>query len=179
MITHLQTIAETLLSCLCEAVSGAANPPQNCCFRVGDNVTMDADLYTDLCCEGLAYVSLGEIYPVVDSFPEHSIVTQANQVCSFPSWAISLKAGIIRCVPVGTDTTMPTCADWNSTALQQMVDAESLARAACCFKQAWITSEAGIGMSVVIGSNTGTAPEGGCVERSITLQVQTINCPEC
>ena len=178
-ITHLDTIVETLLSCLCEAVSGAANPPQNCCLRVGEEVVADADLYTDLCCEGLAYVSLGEIYPVVDSFPEHSIVTQANQVCNFPSWAISLKMGIIRCIPTGTDTTMPTCADWTAAAMQQLVDAQSLARAACCFKASWIFSEPGTGMSVVIGSNIGGQPEGGCIERSVSLQVQTINCGTC
>lgn len=179
MIQHLTTITETLLSCLCEAVSGAANPPQNCCLRVGDEVVHDADLFTDLCCEGLAYVSVGEIYPVVDSFPEQSIVTQANQVCSFPSWAISLRIGIVRCAPVGTDSTMPTCAEWTEAAMQQLVDAESLARAACCFKQSWQNSSVGLGMSVVLGPISVNPPEGGCMERFMSLQVQTPNCPAC
>ncbi len=176
-IQRLEDISTILLSCLCEAASGRANPPMHCCLRIGQEVVHDADLFTDLCCEGLAYVSLGDIFPVVASFPEESIVTQANQVCSFPSWAVSMRMGIIRCSPVGTDTAMPTCEDWTAAALQGMVDAQSLASAACCFKQAWLVLEPGL--SVVISRNSTSSPQGGCVERFITIQVQTTVCPTC
>lgn len=176
-IQRLTDIAEDLLACLCAAAERRPRPPQHCCFRVGDEVAHDADMFTDLCCEGLAYVSVGEIYPVVDSFPEQSIVTQADQVCSFPSWAVNLKAGIVRCAPVGTDLAMPTCSDWNSAAFQNMYDAQSLASAVCCFKQNWLQLEPGL--SVVIGPNATTNPQGGCMERYITIQVQTTVCPAC
>lgn len=179
MIDSLGEITELLFSCLCEAVSGAANPPQNCCLRIGQEVVHDADLFTDLCCEGLAYVTVGDIYPVVDSFPEMSIVTQANQVCAFPTWAIELRAGIVRCSPVGTDTTMPTCEEWTAAAMQMIVDSESLAQAACCFKGSWTASTRGTGMSVVLGAISTVPPEGGCFERFMSIQVQTANCNDC
>lgn len=177
-IQHLEDMMATMLACLCEATAARPSPPQHCCYRIGPEVAYDADIYTDLCCEGLAYVSLGDVYPVVDSFPEQSIVTQANQVCSFPSWAVNIKAGIIRCVPVGTDTEMPSCTDWNAAMVQHIFDTQSLASAACCFKQAWVF-DVEPGMSVVIGPNSTTTPQGGCVERFITLQVQTSVCPAC
>jgi hypothetical protein len=177
MIQDLETLATTFLSCLCQAVTGQSDPPKHCCLRVGEEVVHDADLFVDLCCEGLAYVSVGDIYPVVDSFPEQSVVTQANQVCSFPSWAVTLKAGIVRCAPTGTDTTMPTCDDWTAAAVQSMEDAQSLATAACCLKSAWAVTQPG--MSIVINPNTVTGPEGGCLERSVTVQVQVPNCPGC
>jgi hypothetical protein len=178
-VSHLQEIMDTLLACLCEAAASRPGAPQHCCYRVGQQVAHDADMFTDLCCEGLAYVSLGEIYPVVDSFPEQSIVTQANQVCSFPSWAVSLKAGIVRCVPTmgETELSMPSCTDWNTAVVQQIYDVQSLAEATCCFKQTWYSDQPG--MSVVIGPNSSTDPEGGCVERFVTLQVQTTVCPDC
>lgn len=176
-IVDLSEMAELLLSCLCEAVTGFPNPPEECCLRVGDQVVHDADIYDDLCCRGLAYVTIGDVYPVVDSFPEHSIVTQANMTCGIPSWAINLKAGIIRCAPTGTDTSMPTCAEWTESAIQNAYDAQALAVAVCCAKQAWQIVQPG--MSVVIGINSTTSPEGGCIERSISLQLQTPVCPTC
>lgn len=178
-IVRLADMATLLLSCLCQAVSGNANPPMNCCLRVGDQVVQDVDLTTDLCCEGLAYVTVGEIFPVVDSFPEASIVTQADQKCSFPSWAVNLKMGIIRCVPVGDPNTfnMPTCEDWTVAALQNLVDAQSLASAACCFKENWLILEPGF--NVVLGSNNTSTPNGGCIERTISLIAQASVCPEC
>ena len=176
-IVRLSDVATLLLSCLCQAVSGNANPPMNCCLRVGDQVVHDVDLTTDLCCEGLAYVSVGDIFPVVDSFPEQSIVTQADQKCSFPSWAVNLRMGIIRCIPVGTNSLMPTCEEWTAAALQNMVDAQSLAAAACCFKENWLILEPGF--NVVVGVNTTSTPNGGCIERSISLIAQLSVCPEC
>lgn len=177
-IVGLADIAELMLSCLCEAASGRANPPAQCCYRVGEEIAHDADAYTDLCCAGLAYVTVLDIYPVVDSFPEQSIVTQADWRCSIPSWAISLKAGIVRCAPTG-GLSMPTCADWTAAAQQGFLDAQSLAQAACCFKQSWQSSRQGRGLSVVIGPNSTSTPLGGCVERNITMQVQTTVCPTC
>jgi hypothetical protein len=176
-ITNLQGMAEMLLSCLCNAVAANPNPPLHCCFRIGEEVAQDADIFGDLCCQGLAYVTVGEIFPVINNFPDPSPLLQANQVCSIPSWAISMKMGIIRCSPVGTDTTMPSCTDWNAAFTQQMYDAQSLATAACCFKESWQTVD--LGMSVVIGSSTATTPQGGCSERSLGIQAQTTVCPEC
>ena len=178
-VRYLDELAAMLLNCLCEAVQLRPEPPQHCCLRVGDQVIHDADVFTDLCCEGLAYVTVGVIYPVVDSFPEKSIVRQADQICSFPSWGVGLKAGILRCLPTGETLSMPTCEAWTQAALQNIYDAQSLASAACCFKQTWLSDERGMGLSIVIEDNATGSTQGGCIERAISITVQTTVCPTC
>lgn len=177
-ILNLEAISETLLSCLCNAVAVRPNPPAHCCFRIGEQISHDADIFGDLCCQGLAYVALGTIFPVINSFQQRSIAgTQANDVCAIPSWSVGYKLGIVRCSPVGTDTTMPSCADWNAAATQEWADAQSLAEAVCCFRAAWKIADPG--MSMLIAQSNPTSPQGGCYERFITVEIQTENCPEC
>lgn len=172
-------LAVAALSCLSQAVTGLPGAPGNVCFRVGLEVAHDLDMVNDLCCEGLAYVALGDTYPSSQSFPEQDIIRQANAVCAPVSWAQQFKFGIIRCVPVMLDDlgTMPTCADWNTAALQNFYDSIALRRTACCFRQ-FISSSQGLleGMSVVIERQTQGSPAAGCVERSLTITVQMPNC---
>lgn len=170
-------LAQVLLNCLCAAVSGNPNPPQNCCYRIGNNPPMDVDWYTDLCCEGLAYVSLGDIFPSTDSFGEADIVRQAASACPPASWAVTFRIGIIRCVPTGTSTTMPTCNQWTDAFIQNVHDAQALRAAACCFRS-YVTSNTGayFGMSTIIGRQSQGEPQGGCVERSMDIMAQIINC---
>jgi hypothetical protein len=129
-----------------------------------------------MCCEGIAYVSLGDTYPSSASFPEQDIVRQADAVCSPPSWAQIFKAGIIRCVPTG-DEDPPTCDDWNAAFTQNIYDGLSLRRAQCCFRS-YVTSndDLFLGMSVVMERQVQGSPLGGCVERYFTIAVQIPNC---
>lgn len=175
-VQSLDVIASTLLACLCEAVAVRPNPPQHCCYRVGSEVAHDADIFTDLCCEGLAYVALSEIFPVIDSFRARSLADQANWVCGFPSWSVGMKMGIVRCIPTGGQE-MPTCTDWNAAAIQDMNDAQALLEASCCFKQTWLDLQPGF--SVLIYQNQVGNPSGGCIERFVTLQIQTGVCDNC
>jgi len=172
-------LAVAALSCLSQAVTGLPGAPANICFRVGLDVAHDLDMVNDLCCEGLAYVALGDTYPSSTSFPEQDIVRQANAVCPPVSWGQTFKFGIVRCVPVVMDDlgTMPSCADWNAAALQNWYDSIALRRAACCFR-AFFTNNIGLfeGMSVVIERQTQGSPNGGCVERSLTITAQMPNC---
>jgi hypothetical protein len=172
-------LAVAALSCLSQAVSGLPGTPANICYRVGLDVAHDLDMVNDLCCEGLAYVALGDTYPSSASFPDQDIIRQANAVCPPVSWAQTLKFGIVRCIPVVMDDfgTMPSCADWNTAALQNMYDSIALRRTACCFRE-FISNNTGLleGMSVVIDRQTQGSPIGGCVERSMTINVQMPNC---
>lgn len=168
-------LAEALLACLCEAASGNPNPPEHCCFRVGE-VAFDADMFTDLCCEGLAYVTLGGIYPSSDSFPEFDSVRQANAICAPASWAVELSMGILRCAPTGGTNTMPSCDDWNDAFTQNAHDAQALRAAACCFRSTAGTLLGMRGLSVVIGEQTQISPEGGCMGRTANMVVQIVNC---
>ena len=169
-------LANQLLACLCAQSQLQANPPQHCCFRVGVEIAHDAGVWEDLCCEGLAYVALGDTFPSSASFPEQDIVRQANTVCAPPSWAQYFRVGIIRCAPVG-DESPPTCDDWNAAFTQNVQDGLTLRRTACCIRD-WVTSNDDIflGMSVVMERQIQGSPQGGCVERYFNIAIQIPNC---
>lgn len=169
------TVAAVLKSCLCEAFALNPAPPLFCCYRLPGEVAMDMDINRDLCCDGLAYVQVGDMWVSSNSFPEQDIVRQAQAKCGPPSWGFDLKFGILRCVPVvgETENDFPTCAQWDAAAAQQMADSASLRQAACCFRNAFLAlSGQYVGMSVVIGRMGGGSPQGGCSDRFMAAQVQ-------
>lgn len=179
--TQVNTVLDMTMLCLINAVTGNPNPPQNFCRRLDLQVAHDVDLWTDLCCEGLGYVSFGDVFPSWDSFPEPAVVSQANYgSCGIPAWGVQFRMGLIRCLPTGTDTTMPTCTDWDEASRQQADDSQALRRASCCLRQAIVgnseTPGPFWGMSVVIGNQSQIQLQGGCVERSVTITVQMPNC---
>lgn len=166
------------LSCLCVQVNLIPNPPSHCCFRIGQEVIHDAGVHEDECCEGVAYVLLGDLYPSAVSFPEQDIVRQANANCAPPTWALHIKLGIIRCIPVGGMDPL-SCEGWNSAAIQNVYDATALLKTSCCIRNYVIRqSGAMLGMSVVIDRQEQGNPLGGCVERSLSIALQIPNC-EC
>jgi hypothetical protein len=173
-------LADAVLSCLTDAVTGIPGAPANICFRVGTEIAHDIDVINDLCCEGLAYVALGDTFPSSDSFPEQDIIRQSNTVCAPPAWAQAFRIGIIRCVPVVMDDTgaMPTCADWNTAATQNMWDSVALRRAACCIRNYFANAANSffLGMSIVIERQVQGSALGGCVERYMTITLQFPNC---
>lgn len=169
-------LATQLLNCLCVAVSGNPNPPQHCCYRVGNEVAYDAAQEADLCCEGLAYVTMGDVYPSVSSFPDQDIIRQIDGNCIPASWGVEFRIGIIRCAPVGDENFPPSCADWNASFIQSAHDSQALRKAACCFRNWLSTSTQFMGMSMVIQRQTQAGPSGGCLERVQPLVVQIPNC---
>lgn len=172
-------LAEVALNCLTVAATGVPNPPAQFCYRVGTEVAHDIGPFIDLCCSGLGYVALGDTFPSSDSFPEQDIVRQANTACSPAGWAQQFRLGIVRCVPVVSDDlgSPPTCADWNTAALQNMWDSVALRRAACCIRDYMVNNNGFfLGMSVVIERQIQGNPLGGCVERSMTVFLQFPNC---
>src|SRR5262245_24195360 len=170
-MTGAQTIAlrDMLLSCLCQAISGNPNPPGICCVRVGEAALALLPGGVDICCEGLAYVSMQEVYPSGGSFPDADIIRQAQARCPPATWGVSFRMGIVRCAP---DT--ETCPDWTAAADQDAHDSYALRRASCCFRNAVEASS--IGMSVVIERQHQNGPQGGCLERWQTIVVQMPNC---
>ena len=173
--TFVTALAEQLLACLCEAVSLQPNPPEHCCYRVGLEVAHDAGINEDMCCEGIAYVALGDSFPS-DRAPEQDIQRQADAACAPPSWIQVFKVGIIRCVPTGDEFNPPSCTDWNTAFTQNIADALSLRQAQCCMRD-WIrASETFMGMTVIMDRQTQGSPLGGCVERSFTISIQFPNC---
>lgn len=178
---YVSVLMDELLACLCEKAGAAENPPGNCCFRVGTEIAHDAGILEDQCCEGIAYVALGDIYPSSESFPDQDIIRQASAHCAFPTWAVQFKVGIIRCVPTGNEFLPPNCVEWNAAARQNIIDAKTLREVACCIRN-FVTNNENqfFGMSVVIERQTQGNPQGGCVERSMQISIQfPNNCDGC
>lgn len=177
---QVNTLLDVAQLCLTTALTGNPNPPNEIGRRLDLQVAWDADLYDDLCCEGLAYVSFGDIVPSWTGFPEPAVANQVNHGdCSIPSWAVSLRMGVVRCVPVGSDTSRPTNAEWIAASIQQAHDAQALRAATCCFRQWVIDNDAPgpfWGMSVLIGNQGQLQLQGGCVERNAIITVQIPNC---
>jgi hypothetical protein len=163
------------LVCLNEAVQLNPGTPQHIGPRVGTEVLHDLGQWSDTCCEGLAYTMLGDTYISSDSFPEQDIIRQIQGSCAPPAWAQEFQMGIVRCISAGqADGEPPSDAQWAEAAVQNMYDSQSLRRAACCFRN-WINAsppDLYIGMNVVINRQVQTNPNGGCVERYVTLVVQ-------
>lgn len=168
-------MAEALLSCLSVAVSGNPGTPQHIGYRIGVEIPHDIGVDRDECCEGIAYVALGDMWPTAN-FPEQDIQRQASTPCAPPAWGMQFKVGIIRCAPTG-DLNVPTDEEWADAFIQNMWDAQALRRTECCFRN-WVRTrtDALLGMSIVMGRQIQGTPLGGCVERYFTIDVQFPNC---
>jgi len=170
---YARPIADLLLDCLCTLSTALENPPQHCCFRIGTEIAHDLDQFSDLCCEGLAYVSMGDIYATRLAVQED---TDRQVNCGVVGWGVQLRAGIVRCAPTGTTTEMPSCEDWTAAALTNFADAQLLRGLACCFLEGIQDLPNMRGMSVLVGRQVQTNPAGGCIERYVTFDAQFPNC---
>lgn len=180
MTDFAYAIGQALLACLQTNVVTISVPPQHVRLAIGDEQAHDIGLTADLCCEGLAYVALGDTYPSTESFPEEDIIRQVSGSCHPAAWAQIYKVGIIRCAPVSAGPNSvdpPTDAQWTAAALLNYEDTAALRRTACCFR-AWMAGQTDVlvGMSVVIQRQQQSTPAGGCVERTLTLAAQFPNC---
>lgn len=165
------------LSCLCAAVNQQPNPPLHCAPRVGTEVVQDLGQFSDLCCEGLAYIMLGDTFLSTGSFPDQDIIQQIRGACAPPTWGQEIRLGIVRCISAGDDLGEPPTDDvWTAEAIQNLYDAQSLRQASCCLRN-WVKSNEGLynGMDVVINRQIQSNPQGGCVERYVTVTVQFPN----
>jgi hypothetical protein len=163
------------LQCLCDATAANPGTPALCVPRVGTSVVFDVGQYEDLCCQGISYIMLGDMYISATSFPEQDIVQQIRGQCAPPTWAVDFKLGIVRCISAGQPNGDPPLeTDQILAARQNLYDAQSLRAASCCFRN-WLAVQYGTlydGMNVVINRQVQGDPQGGCVERYVTLTVQ-------
>ncbi len=178
MTDFVPSIAAALLNCLCTNVELISLPPAHCCYRIGE-AAHDVGPNVDICCEGLAYVSLGDTKPV-SIYLDADQARQGQAPCGPPTWGQDFRVGIVRCVPVfdpETSDDPPTCEAWNTAAALNWEDSWALRRTVCCFRS-WVRAQTGamLGMTVVIESQVQSQPQGGCVERYVTLGVQFPNC---
>lgn len=172
----VSTLSGQLLSCLCTAVSGmpAEHRPMHCCYRVGTEpvhgVSLDPLNPEDLCCEGLAYILLRDVYPSTESFPDADIVRQVQGNCAWPAWAVGLRMGIVGCI-----TTSDDCTDNNADFTANLYRMLAINQAVCCFREYIRTSPVFGGMSLVIERQVQGSTTGGCTERYVNLVAQIPN----
>lgn len=162
------------LNCLCQAASGFPNPPQHCSYRIGAEAPHDIGLDTDYCCEGLAYVTLGDLFPSSEAFPDPDITYQARANCAPYTWGVPLKLSLVRCAPVGDGMNVIPNSAWEDAALQNIYDTRTLMKAACCLRT-YITTGTNalfVGFTGVIGNILQGSVMGGCIERSVTVTAQ-------
>lgn len=175
---NMGPLMANLLMCLCEKAALNPNPPQHCTFRIGQQPPHDLGIDTDFCCEGMAYVTMGDVFPTADQFPQQDVTRLANTNCIPVSWAVTLKAALVRCVPTGDENGV-TIKDsaWEAAALQGIYDIQTLQRTSCCFRDYVLHGNPLlIGMSAVFDRITTSEPEGGCVERALNFTVQIPDC---
>jgi hypothetical protein len=176
---YVLTLSEQLLNCLCTAVSGmpADDRPRHCCYRVGTEPVHDVELDQmhprDLCCEGLAYVLLRDVYPSSESFPDNDIVRQIQGGCAWPAWAIGFRIGILGCLPPSFD-----CAPNNAAYLTNLRRMEAINAAVCCFRDYIRVSDTFAGFNLVIERQVQGSTSGGCTERyvNLTAQIPNLDC---
>lgn len=167
-------VAVNLLGCLTTKVEALALPPKNVMFMPGSAVVEDLSIYTDLCCEGTAYVRHASTYPSGDSWPSPD--TGQNN-CQPIAWGTIFEIGIMRCAPTGSAQFGVTAAEWNAANTQYFIDMQALRATVCCYKTLFASGASDAG--VLIGQITPLGVQGGCLVATMSVQIQTIGCGSC
>lgn len=172
MDTQLRVITANALACLTTALNANPNPPDNFGFRV--EFEPPEELWPeDLCCQGLGYVAVGDVWPSTVSFPEADIVQQVRGNCPPAAWGVQLKLGIMRCVSGELNVSQ---ADEDSAFYQDLDDIFALEKAACCLRDYFMaTNSPWLGFNVIIERMVKTV-QGGCKDRYMPISIQTPNC---
>ena len=154
-------VANLLLDCLCETVATRANPPLECCLRYGTEVPQDA-IPVDICCAGLGYVRIGDMFPSGQAFPDPDDVGQG---CIGQHWAVEMEMGIFRCAKAAN------CETWTTETEQHLVDRWSLVEASCCFGKRFNNTYHGA-LSWIPLTGTPLPISGRCSGSTLTIVVQ-------
>lgn len=167
-------LAASLVRCLLDESVRTPNPPATprvVCLRPGDRVDLLLSQTEDECCTGLMWVRWNRIYPSGAGFPSADNMVDK---CGIARWAVEFELGAVRCAPVGTPETLPTCDEWEATTLGVYDDGAAIRRALCCF----IASNPYVLVS--IGDGLPMTTEGGCVGVTymITIAADNCDCPE-
>lgn len=180
--TMIQPLAQDLLDCFCAAlitehgtttmVNGGTLPGE-CCFRVGELASMDASQFEDLCCSGLAWLRVADIFSTSTDFPAPD-TTVVWSGCGPMAWGVTFELGVMRCAPTGDISTIPTCDEWTALQVNVMKDAKAMRQAFCCLFAQLDPS------SVAVGSWAPLPTTGGCAGGTwqVTVQVRNTECCE-
>lgn len=159
MADEALTVANLLLDCLCKKLAVRENPPKLCCLRFGTDVTQDV-LPEDICCEGLGYVRIGEMFASSASFPEPDPADN----CQGAMWALELEMGVLRCGDPAD------CEAWNAGAAQHISDRMAMIEVLCCLKDS--LERENLYLNTFVGQGSPLTNEGNCTGAVQTVTVQ-------
>lgn len=175
--TMIQPVAQQMLDCFCAALitehglptmlEGGTRPSQ-CCFRVGELASMDASEFEDLCCSGLAWVRVVDIFSSSTDFPTPDTLNVWTG-CGPMAWGVVFELGVMRCAPTGSIEQIPTCDEWTNLQSLVMRDAKAMRAAMCCMFNQYDPG------SVAIGSWNPLPTTGGCAGGTWQVTIQVIN----
>jgi len=167
--TWITQTANDLLACWQEQLKANPDPPADFCVRVGESVAEDIDPITgeDQCCEGLAWVRVGNMVPS-SNFPD---VDTTYYKCYPVTWALELELGIMRCMPGQAQTPIVSCSNYQKAFTHDVNDLRAMEETLCCWKG---TLSKGRLFAVLSAEPYG--PRGGCIGRTMQLLVQKPKC---
>lgn len=178
--TMIQPVAAMLLECFRNALLAEHGPalmpigtmPSETCYRVGELASMDASVFEDLCCSGLAWLRVADIFSSSTDFPTPDTLTVWNG-CGPMAWGVVMELGVMRCAPTGDIDTIPTCEQWTDLQVNVMKDAKAMRQAFCCL---FAQFDPG---SIALGSWVPLPTTGGCAGGTWQVTVQVINTECC
>lgn len=176
----IQPYAAMLLECFRNALLAEHGPtlmpkgtmPSETCYRVGEAASMDASEFEDLCCSGLAWVRVDNIFSTAVDFPTPDTLSVWTG-CGPMAWGVVLEMGVMRCAPTGSIETIPTCDEWTALQYAVMADAKAMRQAACC-----LFNQLDPG-SLAIGSWSPLPTTGGCAGGVWPVTIQILNSECC
>lgn len=170
MTAHMDA-ALALLTCLEDALNARPSPPpaDRIMIRVGEQVYPLLGTHDDECCTGLAWVRIAgtEEGPLAQN--------DLSGTCFNTNRLLTLEMGVRRCAPTSDASSVPTEAQWLTTALQVDSDHEAMEAAFCCVGP--ILEERAFG-PVRFVSYEPVGPDGNCIGGNLTLTVEVdCGCP--
>lgn len=161
---ELTTVVLAVLECLRTQVAALDNPPANIMLRPGDRTEALLSMFRDECCEGLAWVRPGPVYPSTINFPEQDqVVTN----CGPERWASMLEIGLVRCAPTPDAESLVSADEWNAATMQILEDSAALRRTLYCLESDPVMTD----RLWLPGTWTPTPTEGGCMGGLLPLTV--------
>src|ERR1041384_5337452 len=159
------TAAEELLICLGTAAADISAPPANQSLRAGAAIALDISQTQNECCDGLAWVRVGDEF-LSNVFPgeDGGLISS----CGASSWEVELEAGIARCAATGDINSTPTYDDHYTLAVLLEEDAAAIRRAVCCFVAQWNAKM----WKTSVSRLSKFGPEGGCAGTIVTVTAQ-------
>lgn len=166
-------IAQQLLTCLESAYATSTNEaPGEICLRVGQ-VPFSIGTNEDLCCTGLAWVRIVQIYPS-SVFP---VQDQTVIPCPGSQYAVELEMGAVRCLPDHGAKSGASCDEWTASFLEVDEDAAVMRQALCCMRDNLDTGFTGD--TFLAGAWQPIDGQGGCIggTMNVTYSYDCLECP--